>query len=58
MIPDVQREALAALAEVWALFDHLWCVETEQMGLVSTRSRTERVVDLLISLREQIEGQT
>jgi hypothetical protein len=39
------------------LFDHLWC-ETEQMGLVSTRSRTERVVDLLISLREQIEGQT
>ncbi len=29
------------------LFDHLWRVETVQMGLIGARLRTERVVDFL-----------
>ena len=40
------------------LFDHLWWLETEQIGLSGNRSRTEKVVDLLIALREQIEAET
>ena len=31
-------------------------VETVQMGLIGARPRTERVVDFLIALREQIEA--
>jgi hypothetical protein len=40
------------------LFDHLWWLETEQIGLSGSRSRTEKVVDLLIALRKQIEAKT
>jgi len=40
------------------LFDHLWTLETERIGLLGSRLRTEKVVDLLIALREQIEAET
>jgi len=38
------------------LFDHLWWVETEHMGLFGNRQQTETVTDRLIGLREQLEG--
>jgi len=38
------------------LFDHLWWIETEHMGLFGNHQRTEAVADLLISLREEIEA--
>jgi hypothetical protein len=40
------------------LRDHLWWLETEHIGLCGSRSRTYKVADLLIALREQIEAQT
>ncbi len=38
------------------LVDHLWWVETDCMGLLGNRLRTEAVADLLIRLRDEIEG--
>ena len=38
------------------LLDHLWWIETEHMGLLGDRQRTELVVDRLIELREQVEA--
>ena len=40
------------------LSDHLRWLETEHIGVCGSRSRTDKVADLLIALREQIETQT
>lgn len=37
------------------ILDHLWNVETENMGLYGNRGRTEEVVKSLIRLREHME---
>lgn len=38
------------------LIDHLWWIETVNMGLSGNRSHTEAVADRLIKLREEIEA--
>ena len=38
------------------LFDYLWAVETEHMGLHGDRQKTEQVVDLLLKARDQLEA--
>ena len=42
-------------AERHELFDYLWAVETEHMGLHGDRQRAEHVVDELLKVREQLE---
>ena len=38
------------------LFDYLWWAVTENMGLCGNRRETERVVDLLFILPEQLQA--
>jgi hypothetical protein len=38
------------------IFDHLWNIETERMGLYGNRVRTEQVVISLMRLRDQLEN--
>ena len=38
------------------LFDYLWRVETEHMGLFGNRRRTEDIAGRLVHLREEMEG--
>ncbi len=37
------------------IFDNLWEIETNYMGLCGNRNQTDRVVRLLVELREQVE---
>jgi hypothetical protein len=37
------------------LFDHLWQIETEHMGLSGNRQETDAIVDRLLKLRDEIE---
>jgi hypothetical protein len=39
------------------LFDYLWTIETETMGLKGNRSHTESIVHRLMSLIREIEGE-
>ncbi len=38
------------------LVDHLWRIETEIMGLTGVRSRTEKIADRLVGVRDEIEA--
>ena len=38
------------------LIDHLWLIETENMGLPGDRPRTEAAADRLLQLRHEIDG--
>ena len=38
------------------LFEYLWLVETDSMGLYANRSRTDHVVELLLEFRDQMEA--
>lgn len=37
------------------IFQNLWKIETDHMGLFGNRQQTERVAKLLVELRERIE---
>ena len=37
------------------LVDHLWWIETDNMGLAGDRQRTEATVDRLLGLRDELE---
>jgi len=38
------------------LVDHLWWIETDNMGLAGNRRRTEAIADRLLELRDELEG--
>jgi hypothetical protein len=38
------------------LVDHLWWIETDNMGLAGNRQRTEAIADRLLELRDELEG--
>jgi hypothetical protein len=38
------------------LVDHLWWIETQNMGLAGNRLRTEAIADRLLGLRDELEG--
>jgi hypothetical protein len=38
------------------LIDHLWLIETDNMGLPGNRRRTEAAADRLLQLRREIDG--
>jgi hypothetical protein len=38
------------------LIDHLWLIETENIGLPGNRPRTEAAADRLLQLRHEIDG--
>ncbi len=38
------------------LVDHLWWIETDNMGLAGDRQRTEAIADRLLGLRDELEA--
>ena len=64
-VPEAQDEYDAYVSGVYSrlirhverheLFDYLWAVETEHMGLCGDRQRAEHVIDELLKVREQLE---
>jgi hypothetical protein len=40
------------------LFDYLWQVETQHMGLRGSRQRTNSIVDRLLQMRDELESST
>jgi len=36
--------------------DHLWWIETDNMGLAGNRQRTKAIADRLLELRDELEG--
>lgn len=38
------------------LIDHLWWIETDNMGLAGNRQRTEAIADRLLALRDELEA--
>lgn len=63
-IPEAQDEYDSYIGGVYSklirrapkheLFDYLWEVETKNMGLYGSRSRTANAVEKLVALRETI----
>jgi len=39
-----------------AIIDYLWSVETEHMGLAGSRQTTERVVDRLLKIADELKS--
>ena len=38
------------------LFDHLWQIETEHMGLFGNRAKTQQITEKLLSLNTHLES--
>jgi hypothetical protein len=65
-IPEAQDEYNMYASEVASLLmrgeprqklvDHLWLIETKNMGLPGDRPRTEAAADRLLQLRREIDG--
>jgi hypothetical protein len=65
-IPEAQGEYNTYAGEVASLLmrgeprqkliDHLWLIETDNMGLPGNRLRTEAAADRLLQLRREIDG--
>ena len=64
-IPEAQDEYDSYVPHIYSqlihhkseqeVFDNLWKIETDRMGLYGNRQRTEKVTKMLMELREQIE---
>jgi hypothetical protein len=65
-VPEAQDEYDAYVSEVYRLlsrrvsqheiFDYLWTIETQHMGLCGNRQRTEKVAEKLAKLLSEIEA--
>jgi hypothetical protein len=66
-VPEAQDEYDSYVGQIYTmlirqeprrkLFDYLWWVETEHMGLQGNRRHTEQVSERLMQLRQEMEGQ-
>jgi len=54
-IPGIYGRLIHRIPEQ-ELFDHLWQIETQQMGLAGDRSKTQQAVRKLLLLNTQLES--
>jgi hypothetical protein len=54
-VPDVHR-LLMRRASLLEVFDYLWQLETEHMGLRGNRAHTQEIADVLVALAERLEA--
>jgi hypothetical protein len=54
-IPGIYGRLIHRISEQ-KLFDHLWQIEIEQMGLAGDRGKTQQAVKTLILLNAQVES--
>jgi len=67
-VPEAQDEYDMYVPEIYAklirhenkqqIFDHLWWIETERMGLYGNRRSTEAIAERLCQVRAEIERGT
>src|SRR5664279_1719167 len=54
-IPGIYGRLIRHISEQ-ELFDHLWQIETEHMGLFGNRGKTQQITEKLLSLNTHLES--
>jgi hypothetical protein len=54
-IPGIYGRLIRRISEQ-ELFDHLWQIETEHMGLFGNRGKTQQITETLLSLNTHLES--